>query len=179
LSEAKILAKENMKPMINPDEKAKIAGMGDVIFGKKDEVLITLALGSCIALVLYDDKRKVAALAHIMQPEPLSSSDKISKIGKYVTTAIPYMITQLHKMGADIHNLKAKIAGGASMFVYAIGSDNKTIGEKNVEKAEQLLKKYGIPIVAKDVLGNIGRSVKFYVSTGELLIKTRNETYKI
>lgn len=173
------LIRDKVKPLINPDEKTKIAGMGDVVFGREDEVLVTLALGSCIALVLYDDKKKVAGLAHIMQPEPLSSRENISKLGKYVTTAVPYMLSHLSKMGANISNLKAKMAGGASMFTHTLGANEKTIGAKNVEKAEQLLKMYGIPIIAKDVLGNVGRSVKFYVSTTELIIKTRNKTYKI
>ena len=165
----------SLKKFIDSNEKYKIIGMGDVGFGEDDEVLVTFALGSCVALVIYDPKTKVGGLAHIMQPSSRSSG--AGKPGKYADTAVPYMLRALITKGASKTNLVAKIAGGATMFPYVDVSES--IGKKNVDAVKETLKKYGINLIAEDTLGNVGRSVKFYVSTGRMVIKTKDRIYEI
>jgi chemotaxis protein CheD len=46
------------------------------------------------------------------------------------------------------------------------------IGEKNMDAVSEELKKYGIPILAKDVGGHAGRTITFRIETSELYIKT-------
>ena len=46
------------------------------------------------------------------------------------------------------------------------------IGKENCSEAEKALSKLGIPIVAKEVHGNRGRSATFDLSNGEVTIKT-------
>ena len=165
----------SLKKFIDSNEKYKIIGMGDVGFGKDDEVLVTLALGSCVALVIYDPKMKVGGLAHVMQPN--SRSGEAGKPGKYADTAVPYMLRNLVNMGSSRERLVAKIAGGATMFPYADVSES--IGKKNVDAVKDMLNRYGIRLIAEDTLGNVGRSVKFYVSNGKMLIKTKEKIYEI
>lgn len=61
---------------------------------------------------------------------PDSRRDK-DRPGKYADTGITAVVDEIIKIGGDIKNLEAKIAGGASMFK----NTNKTfeIGAKNVE----------------------------------------------
>ncbi|MCR4947175.1 MAG: chemotaxis protein CheD, partial [Lachnospiraceae bacterium] len=45
-------------------------GMADLkVAGTSDDVLITLGLGSCIGIALYDPTIKLGGLAHIMLPD--------------------------------------------------------------------------------------------------------------
>ena len=51
--------------------------MGEMAVAINDGVLRTL-LGSCIGLVLYDRKRKVGGLAHVVLPESRGETDRPS-----------------------------------------------------------------------------------------------------
>jgi len=46
------------------------------------------------------------------------------------------------------------------------------IGKKNVEKAKHILAREKIPLVAEDTGGNYGRTIEFYVSSGEIWVKS-------
>ena len=74
--------------------------------------------------------------------------------------------------------LKAKIAGGAEMFKLDGNSDLLRIGPRNVEAALAQLEKLRIPVIAKDVGGNIGRTIEFDPATSLLKIRKVNREEK-
>jgi len=146
-------------------------GMGEITIASPPTVLFSLGLGSCIGLVIYSPKEKVAAMAHIMLPEGSSKADEaFKKPGKYADLAVEALINELKKLGLDSRSLKAKMAGGAKMFANS-RSPIMAIGEKNIAKITEMLEKHQIPLVSKDVGGNKGRSVRFYTDTCMLEIK--------
>ena len=58
-------------------------GIADMKIARREGVLITYALGSCIGISLYDPAIKLAALLHIMLPEAGSMSDmNVFNIGR-------------------------------------------------------------------------------------------------
>jgi len=146
-------------------------GMGEIASASSPTVLFSLGLGSCIGLVIYSPKEKIAAMAHIMLPEGSSKTDEaIKKPGKYADFAVEALINELKKLGVDTGSLKAKMAGGAKMFANS-HSPIMAIGEKNAAKVIEMLEKHQIPLVSKDIGGNKGRSVRFYTDTCMLEIK--------
>lgn len=52
------------------------------------------------------------------------------------------------------------------------GGSNSLIGDRNVEVTKKTLKSLGIPIVAEDVGGNIGRTIEFFSEDGMLRIRS-------
>ncbi|HOO63341.1 MAG TPA: chemotaxis protein CheD, partial [Synergistaceae bacterium] len=60
-------------------------GMADLVAVKKTGILVTLGLGSCIGLVLFDQEKKIAGMAHIMLPDSRESSSVV-KPGKFADT---------------------------------------------------------------------------------------------
>ena len=46
-----------------------IVGIGEIQLGYKDDLLISLGLGSCVGVVLYDELNKIGGLAHVMLPD--------------------------------------------------------------------------------------------------------------
>ena len=151
--------------------KVGIADMGVV---KGPHLIRTSGLGSCVGVILYDLPGELAGLVHVMLPDSTLAKTGTINEAKYADTGVVVLIRQLLKMGAQRHHLKAKIAGGAQMFQFASSNDLMRIGPRNVEAVEQELKKHGIPLVAKDVGGNNGRTIEFNPKTGMLQIRTVN-----
>lgn len=153
-------------------ENSYHVGMADLIVVSAPAKLITLGLGSCIGLVLFDPVAKVAGMAHIMLPE--SRGTKASeKVGKFADTAVPAIIDEMIKKGASKARMKAKIAGGAQMFALPDApTDFLAVGSRNVKETTTMLAKAGIPLIASDTGGNKGRTVEFSTTTWMLAIKT-------
>jgi chemotaxis protein CheD len=147
-----------------------VVKMADYAVGGEDKVIVTLGLGSCVAVSLYDSFSRVGGLVHIMLPE--NPGDKNTT--KYADTAIPLLINQLEEMGAYRRRLSAKIVGGASMFKAESGESIMKIGERNIEAVEKYLKKAGVEITAADVGKDYGRSMYFFVEDGRVEIRSFN-----
>ena len=66
----------------------------------------------------------------------------------------------------------AKIAGGATMFVFhGSGSNIGQVGDRNVEAVKNKLKELKIPVLAEDTGENYGRTVIFYPESGDFHIR--------
>jgi chemotaxis protein CheD len=153
--------------------KAHHVGMADIIVVTSPEMLITLGLGSCIGLVLYDQTAKVAGMAHIMLPDSRGASAKaLEKPGKFADTAVPTLIEMVCARGAVRSRLKAKFAGGSQMFALpGAETDFLAVGARNAKETADLLKKAGIQVVNSDVGGNKGRTVEFSTVDWMLAVK--------
>jgi chemotaxis protein CheD len=91
---------------------------------------------------------------------------------KFADLAIPILVEKLEKMGANKRNIKAKIAGGASMFSFSDKSMIMDIGGRNSTAVKNVLIKFSIPLISEDVGGNKGRTMIFDTSNGIVQIKT-------
>ena len=120
--------------------------------------IMTIGLGSCIGIPLYDKKLKIAGLAHIMLPDS-TQFKSVTKPLKFADLAIPLLIEKMEGMGCKRSNLIAKIAGGASMFNFSDKSMVSDIGKRNAESVKNTLINESIPIVAEDTGGNKGRTM--------------------
>lgn len=139
--------------------------------------LITLGLGSCVGIVLYDSSTKVGGLSHIMLPDSTQFRNNGNK-GKFPDTAIPLLIEDMVALGARRSAIKAKIAGGAQMFSSPDKKLISNIGTRNVEQTQGVLHRLNIPILASDVGGNKGRTVIFDIESGTVWVRTLGrETY--
>lgn len=130
---------------------------------------IQTLLGSCIGLALYDRKRVIGGLAHILLPD---SQGREGKPGKWANTAIPALIDKMNTLSKQPLKLIAKMAGGASMFGHTA---TNTIGSENTLAVQQQLNKLGIPIIASDCGGNKGRRMTFNVENGDVIIEIVGE----
>jgi chemotaxis protein CheD len=148
-----------------------IVGIADLNCARDPCVITTLGLGSCVGVALYDPTVKVAGLLHAMLPDSTRSADK-SNPTKFVDTGIAALIKKMTALGAKKQHLLAKLAGGAQMFEIKAGNDILKIGEHNVRMTIAELKRLGIPLTAKDVGGNYGRTIELESGRGALLVKT-------
>ncbi|MCX9015255.1 MAG: chemotaxis protein CheD [Candidatus Methanoperedens sp.] len=130
-------------------------------------VLVTI-VGSCVGIALRDPGAKIGALAHILLPSIVGSKNKDVPL-KFADSAIEITVNEMIKKGCSKKRIEAKIAGGASMFEF---SSSMKIGERNVEAVVNKLEEYNIPIVARDVGKNYGRTLEYHVETGVLHVKS-------
>jgi chemotaxis protein CheD len=151
-------------------EQTSMIGIGEYRVGSFP--MITIGLGSCIGLTLYDPALRLGAMVHIMLPE---SCGKADRPGKYADTAVPLLIGELEHLGCKSRSIVAKMAGGACMFEYFGTSLN--IGERNAAKVRAILADCHIQLGAEDIGGKVGRSVTFLpADSGRVLIRRADGT---
>ena len=143
--------------------------VADYAVARGDAMIVTIGLGSCVAIILHDRAMQVAGLAHILLPSESMSRDQ-SNPAKFPSTAVPLLVDEMRRIGAR-GPITAKIVGGASMFRQLL-SNGTNMGERNVDATRTALDAAGVPILAEDVGGDYGRSVYLEVPSGRVLIRS-------
>lgn len=144
-----------------------VVDIADFAVAGGDATLVTAGLGSCVALVLHDRVNGVAGLAHILLPAVGTSAPTLHP-AKFAETGVPMLVEEMRRNGAS-GRLVAKLAGGARMFG-ALLSSGVNMGQRNVDATRRALHDLRIPIVAEDVGGEHGRSVRVDAATGAVRV---------
>jgi chemotaxis protein CheD len=153
--------------MVSVEVKVGIADLNIVL---APGTIMTIGLGSCIGIALYDGINKVAGLAHIMLPDSTQFKSNINPM-KFADLAIPMLIERMEKQGCKKRNLIAKIAGGASMFNFSDKSIISDIGKRNSEAVKKTLKDKEIRVIAEEIGGNKGRTMIIKANDGKVILK--------
>jgi len=153
--------------MVSTEIKVGIADLNIVL---DPGSIMTIGLGSCIGIALYDSINKVAGLAHIMLPDSTQFKNNANPM-KFADLAIPMLIEKMEKQGCNKRNLTAKIAGGASMFNFSDKSIISDIGKRNGEAVKKTLKDEAIRILAEEIGGNKGRTMILQANDGRVVLK--------
>ena len=154
---------------MDSNQEKIIVGIADLVVVHNPAVLVTIGLGSCVAISIRDPVARFGGLSHILLPSIKESSSKENPL-KFADSAIEMAVDMLLRKGCQKKRLEAKMAGGASMFNF--GQSTMNIGEKNVEAVKQKLKEMNIPLLASDTGANYGRTVEFNIATGIMFVKS-------
>jgi chemotaxis protein CheD len=147
-------------------------GIGELAVGGADARLKSSGFGSCVGVTLCDPEAGVVGLLHAMLP--VAPADLLADGGadhppaRYADEGVRALVAATVEAGATRSRLVAKLIGGSRMF--AFGGTEGTIGDRNVEAARATLAALGIPVVAEDVGGAVGRSVELTGPDGDLLV---------
>jgi chemotaxis protein CheD len=144
--------------------------IADYAVGTGPLTLVTIGLGSCVGIALYDRNTHVGALAHVLLPN-VNLSAAQSAPGKCPATAVPAMLRRMRELGAE-GDVDARLVGGASMFSPLLAPGSLSLGARNVAATHAACAAAGVPVVAEDVGGAHGRSMYFDLSTGRLLVRS-------
>lgn len=148
-----------------------VVKVADLQVAQGDGELVTLGLGSCVAICLHDPQAKVAGMAHILLPNK-SLSRVTENPAKFPQSAIPLLVEKMTALGADPKRMTAKLIGGASMFGNLTPSGAVQMGERNVVAARQVVQDLGITVAAEETGGTVGRSVRMQAKDGLLMVRT-------
>jgi chemotaxis protein CheD len=136
-------------------------------------VLITHGLGSCIAVIVYDPKRKVGGMLHFQLPTSSLSPDRaVESPGTFADTGIPLLFEKMYALGSKKADIVVKAAGGGNFH-----NDNGTfdIGKRNHTMMRKIFWKAQVLVAAEDVGGSKSRTARLYVDTGQVTIQSGSE----
>ncbi len=148
----------------------KVVGISDYAVSRDpDEVVVTYALGSCVAVLAHDPVSRIGGLLHYMLPEDSADGTRAAaNPAMFGSTGIPLLFEQMKKLGADQRRFVVRLAGGAQV----LGDENIfNIGKKNQLLARKLLWKIGVLIHGEALGGTVARTVRLEVGTGKVWIR--------
>jgi chemotaxis protein CheD len=157
------------------ETKEIVLETGNIKVSNDSANIVTKALGSCVAITIYDEVQKIGGMIHYILPENPGGKKK----EKYADTGIRLLLEKVLKSNAKIENLGAKMVGGAIMFEEFMGDVENSIGKRNVVKGKEILKELGVKLISEDTGGNHGRSVKFQLSDGKIRVTSYKTGAKI
>ncbi len=154
-------------------------GVSDCIVSRDpDAVLATYALGSCVAVAIYDPGAHVAGLLHFLLPD--SGMDRAKAEARpfvFADTGIPRLFHTAYSMGANRANLITAAFGGAHLTALS-GGDALTIGKRNCLAMRKILWKAGLMLHHEDLGGTAPRTIHVEAANGRVVIshgKTQHE----
>jgi chemotaxis protein CheD len=143
------------------DKVKKFVGIGEYYSTKsKEEIIKTMALGSCVAVILLCPSAKAFGMVHIAQPDSNADLTRAQQQpGYFADTAIPALYHSMTQLSwrCRKENIIAKVVGGA--MVSSTKEDVFCIGQRNIASVMEILNREGIEILAIDVGKTISRTV--------------------
>ena len=85
---------------------------------------------------------------------------------------MPALLEALKRQGADLLRVHCKIAGGAAVLTLGGGGSLPNIGDRNIEAVRAAFTRANIRILAEEVGGNQGRTVRLEPPSGRVLVRT-------
>ncbi len=154
-----------------------VVGVGDGRVSRDpDAVLVTYALGSCIALAVHDAVSGAAGMAHFMLPESAIDPAKAERNPwMFADTAIPLLFRRLEELGARKRRLAVRAAGGAQVM-----DDNGVfnIGKRNCLAMRKILWKAGVMLREEATGGVVSRSVRLEVGSGKFWLRAAEPCFR-
>ena len=149
---------------------ALIVGISDCQWstGSSDD-LIKYALGSCIAVAIFDPGAKVGGMLHYMLPESdLNRSRAEQTPYMFADSGLPLLFRKAYDLGADKRRLIVRAVGGARVMA---DQEMFNIGKRNHLALRKILWKAGVMVHAEAVGGTVCRTVRLEMKTGRLLVR--------
>ncbi len=139
--------------------------------------IVTYALGSCIAVIIFDPVVRAGGMIHYMLPLASTSPEKAQKNpAMFADTGIPTLFKAAYELGCTKENLIVKVAGGGALY------DDKgmfNIGKRNYTVLRKILWKNGVIISAEDVGGKKSRTARLYLNTGKVTVKSKGQELEL
>jgi chemotaxis protein CheD len=144
---------------------------GQWYFGATGATVKTL-LGSCIAVTLWHPRRQMGGMCHFLLPTRPRLPDG-SLDGRFGDEAVELLAREIKKTGTKTQDYEVHLYGGADTMPDEV-KVKFNIGERNVEKAWEIIDKYGFQLQCVDVGGNEPRNVTIDLANGQVALKRGN-----
>ncbi|MEY2842592.1 MAG: hypothetical protein RI920_629 [Pseudomonadota bacterium] len=141
---------------------------GQWYFGATGATVKTL-LGSCIAVTLWHPKKGLGGMCHFLLPTRPRQADGTLD-GRFGDEAVKLLVSEIQRSRTRTQDYEVHIYGGAD----TMPDDAKVkfaIGERNVEKAWELVDQHGFQLQCVDVGGNDPRHVTIDLSSGQVSLR--------
>lgn len=144
---------------------------GDFVFGEPGTHIHTV-LGSCIAICLWHPVLHIGGMCHFVLPARAKNENRdLEPNGRYGDEAMELFDLALKLHQTEYSDYQAKIFGGANMFGRKGGAKDALIGERNAEKAMQLVMERNSEIQVVHVGEQGHRRIVMDVGSGDVWVK--------
>ena len=135
------------------------------------QVLVARSIGSSGALALWDPIRAVGGLLHWLVPDAdCDPSRAVSNPGLFAETGIPLLLRGMQSLGAETGNLRAVLAGAASLREAGL----MDVGARNRTVAYGYLSRNGIQVCREETGGVFVRELSLEIGSGKTSVRRQN-----
>lgn len=154
-------------------ETERVVGLGEVVVTDDPRLtLVVPGVGSCVIVVAYHRRAKVAGMAHIVLPSSQQFHTAAAKPLWFADIAVPHLLTQMAQRGAV--RPRCAVIGGANMLQTMQRASRtawRNIGAMNVAAVLGALH-LKAEIVAQFVGGAAGWVVRLRVADGTVTVRS-------
>ncbi|MDP1569155.1 MAG: chemotaxis protein CheD [Vicinamibacterales bacterium] len=148
-----------------------VVGIGEyAVSNGAQDMVVTHALGSCVAVCVHDPVARVSGLIHVLLPESkINPQRALEQPGAFADCGVPLLVQTAERYGLQRRRAVVSLAGGAEV-ANAIGASSFNIGRRNILAVKNMLWKLGVLIKGESVGGSQVRTVHMAVGTGRVQI---------
>lgn len=153
-----------------------VIGIGEYAVSRDaNVVLVTHALGSCVAVCLWDPAARVGGLLHFLLPDSRVNQVRAQQQpATFADLGIPLLFQAAYELGAAKPRCVVRLVGGADV-AQAQGQRLLDIGRRNQVAAKNLLWRNGVLIKAERLGGSAPRNVALSLSDGRLCVTSAGQ----
>ena len=150
--------------------KTVVVGVADCkVSGDAEAMLVTYALGSCVAVSIYDPVARIGGMLHLMLPAN-GAPRPGEKPNPYMfaDTGLTLMLGRACEMGAEKRRMVVCLAGGAQIM-----DENGVfnIGKRNQAAVRAFLWKSGLFVSAESLGGQVSRTAGLELVSGRFWVR--------
>lgn len=155
-----------------------VVGMGELeVSADPEGVLVTYALGSCIAVIVHDPLRRIGGMIHYVLPHSSTNPRQaLKQPAMFADTGVPLLFRSMYARACRKADLSVKLVGGANL---QDESGRFDIGRRNYLFLRGMLRKVGVSVVAEDVGGSTSRTVRLNVATGIATVRRSDRAQEV
>jgi len=148
------------------------------VSNEPQEVLSSIALGSCVAVCFWEPTVRVAGILHFMLPESRLNAERArEQPAVFADTGIALLFHSAYSLGAQKKRCVVRLIGGAEISGTrpAAVEGIFNVGRRNILAARSALWRNGIMINGEAVGGTAARTITMAVADGRVIVKSEGQ----
>jgi chemotaxis protein CheD len=160
-----------MAPGLSPGARRHVVGIGEfAVSNQAGDLIVTHALGSCVAVCVWDPQVVVAGLIHFLLPESkINAARAAEQPAAFADTGIPLLFQAAYELGAVKSRMQVKVIGGADV-ASEHGAGTFNVGRRNALAAKNVLWRNAVLIEKEEIGGRTVRTVHMTVADGRIQV---------
>jgi chemotaxis protein CheD len=145
----------------------------------REAQIVTHALGSCVAICVWDPVAIVAGLMHVLLPDSrINPARARRQPAAFVDSGLPLLFRTAAGYGVVGSRCVVRLVGGADVCGVPPRLA-QSIGARNVAAARSLLRQFGVSVRSQIVGGTAARTVAISVGDGFVQTVTAGRTERL
>lgn len=154
-----------------PQAARHVVGIGEFAVSAVGQgQIVTHALGSCIAVCIWDPLVRVGGLLHFLLPDSTLNPEQACRTpATFADTGLPRLFHAAYDLGLVKSRCRVSLIGGAEVAGLS-GSGSLNVGKRNALAARRMLWANGLLIHADVTGGHAPRSVTLDLGHGRVTV---------